>query len=149
MKPIKYFLISIFFISIYNSITYADEEICLNSEEYQLIKEYREITCAFTDKNTDYKIQKRCFEMTKKLFKLTENKTFLTILARQYVHGIGVAKDFNKGLKLYEEVASSDFKDAVEAQDFLGVYYGAADNPVKDELKEEYWLKKAAFNELK
>ncbi len=148
MKPIKYFLIIfVFFISNSNAITFTnDKEIDPNTKEYKLIREYRKTTCAFIDKNTDYKIQKRCFEMTKKLFKLTENKTFLTILARQYVHGIGVAKDFNKGLKLYEEVARSDFKDAVEAQDFLGVYYGAADNPVKDKLKEEYWLKKAAFN---
>ena len=71
MKLIKYFLIIIFFISIYNPITYADEEIKPNSEEYKLIKEYREITCAFIDKETVPKIQDRCFEITKKLFELT------------------------------------------------------------------------------
>ena len=149
MKAIKYFLISfIFFISSSNAIAYNDdeEEINQNSEEYKLIKEYRKITCAFIDKNTDYKIQKRCFDIARKVFELTENKTFLAILADHYFKGFGVTKDINKGLKFYEEVANSDFNLARSAQDMLGIYYGAEDSPVKDEFKEEYWLKKAALN---
>ncbi len=117
MKPIKYFLIFIFFISGHNAIVFADdEEIKPNTKEYQLIKEYREIICAFIDEDTDYKIQTRCFKITKKLFELTESKLFLAVLANHYFEGLGVAKNINKGLKFYEEVANSDFHLAIDAQ---------------------------------
>lgn len=136
-----------FFISTSNAITSAgDEKINQNSEEYQLIKEYRETTCAFIDKNTDHKTQVRCFDIAKKLFELTEDKTFLAILADHYLKGFGVAKNMYKGLKFYEEVANSDSNVALEAQGILGIYYGAEDSQVKDEVKEEYWFKKAALN---
>ena len=147
MRIIIYFLITlIFFIGTSNAITFNDEEIKPNTKEYKLIREYREITCAFVNKNTDYKIQTRCFEIAKTLFELTQNKVFLASLAYHYLDGFGVAKDVNKGLKFYEEVANSDSKGALEAQDDLGICYGAEDSPVKDEVKEEYWVKKAALN---
>lgn len=135
-----------FFVGTSNAITFNDEEIKPNSEEYKLIKEYRETNCAFVNKNTNYKIQTRCFEISKTLFELTQNKAFLVSLAYHYVHGFGVAKDVSKGLKFYEEIANSDSKGALEAQDHLGVCYGAEDSPVKDEVKEKYWVKKAALN---
>ncbi len=168
MKIIQYFLIILIFsiilmffisasgldvgITVYwdrkdaKSAQTNDQETNKTSEEYQLIKEYRETLCAFIDKNTDYKIQTRCFDITKKLFKLSGNKIFLGSLACHYVNGFGVAKDLNKGLKFYEEVANSDSKIALEAQYNLGIWYIAEDSPVKDDVKGEYWVKKAALN---
>ncbi len=145
MKNTRYLLI-IFILTTTNANAVYESLVDQINLEYKSIKKYRETVCAFIDNNHDTKIQKQCFSIAKKIVDLTGDKLFVAILADHYFRGIGVDKDIKKGVKFYEEVANSTSKVALEVQDILGAYYGAEDSPIKNLVKEEYWLKKAAFN---
>ena len=114
--------------------------------ECKLVKEYHNNECAIIREYDNIEIQKKCFGLAEQLAQISDNKEFLFGLADHYVNGIGVTKDLEKGLRLYEEIANLQLPISVTAQSQLGIYYVAEDSSVRDLNKAEYWLKKAPIN---
>ena len=144
----KIFLLIIFGAIIVNSSYSVKNETEQNKNEttLALTQEHSAIGCDFVHDDDNPEVQKRCFEIVNQLFKNSADKTYLFYLAAYYVQGIGVEKDFNKGMKIYEELANSTSDIAVRAQNALGVNFASKYSPLQNLNKAEYWLKKASVN---
>jgi TPR repeat protein len=144
----KFFFISLIFLiqGLNAAIDSTKDNSCLL--ERTLLNEYHNLKCALIDKDDDLKIQKKCFNIAKRLFNVSRNKKYLFFMADCYSEGIGVKKDINKGLKLYEQVASSDCELANEAQGMLGTYYMSTNSSIRDLEKAKHWFEKASINNV-